>query len=275
MKKQKVPASIAILVACLTVVISCVACSNNDATPTNERTQTNTSTINMITGEVQVTGKVTQIYGNELLLRLAETDESSSTNPEVGGREEMANVEGEVTQRPNMSEMTDEDKASMRENMSAMTEMTDEDKATMRENMTNSDGTMSERGQKNTSEVAPSSYNVQLGMGENLVSAMSIGRATSFILNGGPSADRSNMTDADREAMMSQMGDRTQMGGTTTTTNTADIVLTNDIEEYLIPVGTPVYSMGTALSFSQISKDAYITIHMNRAGDILSVNILG
>lgn len=256
---------IAILLTCLTVVTSFVACSNNDATPTNERTQqANTSTVNMITGEVSVTGKVTQIYGNELLLRLAETTETSQV---AGGRGEMSGADGEVAERPNMTDMSDEDRASMRENMS------------------NGDGVTAERGQRNAQqtevedeevEVALSSVQSGAGysMGNNTVTSMSIGGVSSFIQNGGGGMDRSNMSDADREAMMSQMGDRgTMTSGTTTSTD--DIVLTNDISEYIIPVGTPVYSMGTALSFSQISKDAYITIYMNKDNKILSVNILG
>ncbi len=101
-----------------------------------------------------------------------------------------------------------------------------------------------------------------------------------LIQNGG-GGDRSNMSDSDRQAMMEAMmsgggasSDRGNMMGNNSTSSIDDIELTTETAEYTIPVGVPVYSYGTALSFSQISKDAYITINMNTEGKIVSVNIL-
>lgn len=260
---------IIILMTCLSIISSLVACSNSTANAnSNERAMQASTQTQMITGEVSVTGKVTQIYGNEVKIRLTEDNNTQTSNE----RPNMTSGDGETPQRPDMSEMSDEDRAAMRENMMS------------------GDGATSQRGQRNNTDEATTSSikssEINTNLESNLILPMSIGHSftTSIISNGGGGGDRANMSDADRQAMMEMMemmggnssGDRTSMmGGGTTSTSTADLVLTNEIAEYTIPVGTPVYSFGTALSFSQISEDAFITIYMNKDGNILSVNILG
>lgn len=272
-----------ILIACLTVITTLVACNNETTT---ERTAPTNSTTQMITGAVSVTGKVTEIYGNELVLLLAEGSNTSTARPSGDA----------ATGRGEISELSEEDRTAMRENMTGeamerpnmvegeMSELSDEDKVALRENM----GTQGGRGQQaiveveenledieDEDEVTTSSYTPT---NTSSIKSMSIGLSNMLILNGGgPSGDRwSSMTDSDREAMMSQMGgDRTSATSGNTSTSIEDIVLTQETKDYTIPVGTPVYSYGTALSFSQISKDAYITIYMNNDGNIVSVNILG
>lgn len=288
---------IALLILCLTMITSLISCnsSNNEerTMPTN-----NTNTTQMITGAVSITGKVTEIYGNEVTIRLAEGN-SSTSNTERPNRTEGVGAEGEgsmgtgenTTERPDMSNMTEEEIQAMKESAGNRTQVegdTDEDKSAMRENMTQGG-----RGQTQTQEQeiileeddeedddstltsAKSTQSTNIGAGFNV---MSIGISnTSIILNGGgPSGDRTSMSDSDRQSMMESMGgDRTSMSsGNNSTTSVDEIVLTDSTAEYTIPVGVPVYSYGTALSFSQISKDAYITIYMNNEGNIVSVNIL-
>ncbi len=53
------------------------------------------------------------------------------------------------------------------------------------------------------------------------------------------------------------------------------IVLTGEIVEYLIPVGTPVDVFGTTMTFSQISAEYYLSITLSEDGTILSISILG
>lgn len=196
-----------------------------NATMENDLTQNNPLQNNAME-ENMVVGKITEVYGNQIMVQLAQNNMNLMTG-EMGMQGNMPN--GEVGQNGNRTELS-------------------EDKSQMGEVMAN-------KGE------ASVDFN---------------GDRSQMMEERGAVAGEMNEDKSQTGGQMN--GDKTQMMEERNMTNVTgsmaeQIVLTEEIVTYTIPVGTPVMQMGMELSFSQLAAESYVILQISD-DTILSIQVV-